>query len=143
MLWDLCEGNLSANATAELPQNDGDEPLFENPEDKEMLDDQEMEEDGEQSDNASEGSLNEEAELNDSDQEEEPEEEEEAKLVEDIYGRTVDAKTGKIVKGVDTSKAQQKLDKLNEESELTEEKRLALIKSIRSIFNRFAFIVSL
>lgn len=142
MLWDLCEGNLSASA-AELPKNDEDEPLFENPEDKAMevdqedeQSDQEMDDDAEQNDSESEeGSFDEESDQ-DSDQEDEPEKE---TLVEDIYGRTIDAKTGKIVKGVDTSKAQQKLEQLNEESELTEEKRQALTKSIRSIFNRFVW----
>ncbi|KAI6170508.1 Nucleolar MIF4G domain-containing protein 1 [Aphelenchoides bicaudatus] len=63
-------------------------------------------------------------------------EEEEAQTIEDIYGRKIDAKTGEVVEGVDASKAQKKLDQLNEESDLSEEKRQALTKSIRSIFNR-------
>lgn len=56
--------------------------------------------------------------------------------MEDIYGRKVDSKTGRLVEGVDSSKAQEKLNRLNEESELTAEKKLALTKAVRSILNR-------
>lgn len=134
MLWDICEGNLGTDSNKNLDLDDGKlidtvekEPLIERDEnvgsDEEILDDNEDGSVGENS--ASSGS--------------ELEEEDEAQLVEDIYGRTVDSKTGKIIKGVDTSKAQEKLDQLNEESELTNEARLALTKSIRSILNRFVF----
>jgi hypothetical protein len=138
----LGESNFAATATAELPQHDQNEPLFDSndkniddqgdefDEDMERLDDEQLESDN--------GSFDEESsQIDGSDQGEEIEEEE-TQLKEDIYGRQIDAMTGKIVHGVDASKAQQKLEQLNEESDLTEEKRLALTKSIRSIFNRFA-----
>ncbi|KAI6239121.1 Nucleolar MIF4G domain-containing protein 1 [Aphelenchoides fujianensis] len=68
------------------------------------------------------------------DDEEEPEEDEEA-LTEDIYGRLIDRRTGKVVKGVDTSKAQEKLEKLNEESELLNESTLVhSVKTMEQIF---------
>jgi len=132
LLWDICDGNLTEDAAPMLAK-DENAPLFDNiKEDHESVNDEEME--YEEQDN--EGSEIEE----DSEVAEESESEsevDESRLVEDIYGRMIDSKTGKVVKGVDTSKAQEKLNKLNEEdSELTEEKRFALTKSIRSILNR-------
>lgn len=62
--------------------------------------------------------------------------EEESNIVEDIYGRKVDSKTGKIIDGIDSSKAKEKLKELENQSELTGEMRFQLTKSIRSILNR-------
>lgn len=133
MLWDICEGNLGEDAGANMLSDNKEsekETLIERDELPSDDDDVEMEE--VQSDDSEDF-----AEDMDGDQSDMEEDEvEQSKYIEDIYGRTIDAKTGKIVKGVDTSKAQQKLEQLNEESELTDEKRQALTKSIRSILNR-------
>lgn len=128
MLWDICEGNLTEEAGFNTQLDEDNQMTEKEP----LITRVESDEDVQ----SGEESVCEESDGYESDIEEE-----EAELVEDIYGRTIDAKTGKVVKGVDTSKAQEKLQQLDEEeSELTEEKRAALTKSIRSIFNRFVFI---
>ncbi|CAD5208554.1 unnamed protein product [Bursaphelenchus xylophilus] len=57
-------------------------------------------------------------------------------ITEDIYGRKVDAKTGKLIEKIDTNRAAEKLKKLEEESELSKEAKFQLTKQIRSILNR-------
>ena len=72
------------------------------------------------------------AEDEDLDDEEDPE----SQFKEDIYGRKIDVKTGKVVEEGSTTRALQKLEELNKNDPAIAEQRFKIGKSLRGAVNR-------
>ncbi|CAD5206070.1 unnamed protein product [Bursaphelenchus okinawaensis] len=80
--------------------------------------------------------LDDEGDLGDDENDEFVEDDDNPRVSEDIYGRKIDARTGKLLEKIDVNKAAEKLRQLEEESGLSKEAKLQLTKQIRSIVNR-------
>jgi nucleolar MIF4G domain-containing protein 1 len=70
------------------------------------------------------------------DEEEYSESENEPEVKEDIYGRKVDAKTGKVIEGTSAARAMEKLEELNKNSTELAEQRAKISKTLRGSINR-------
>jgi hypothetical protein len=57
-------------------------------------------------------------------------------IKEDIYGRKVDAKTGKVIEGTSAARAMEKLEELNKNSAELAEQRARIAKTLRGSINR-------
>uniref|UniRef100_A0A914YSI2 Uncharacterized protein n=1 Tax=Panagrolaimus superbus TaxID=310955 RepID=A0A914YSI2_9BILA len=72
----------------------------------------------------------------DEDIKEDFEDENEPVFKEDIYGRKVDTKTGKVIEGTSAARAMEKLEELNKNSTELAEQRSKIAKTLRGSINR-------
>lgn len=133
------EDDMMEDDDIEQEMDDIDDILFKDGDsnvDESDLDDQNTKPDNDDED-MDDLDLQEDDELDEDDFEEmSNDEEEENQFKEDIYGRTVDVKTGKVVEQGTTSGAQKKLEELNRNNQELAEQRFKIGKTLRGALNR-------